>query len=255
MAGTKKKKKAVANPARGFATTSIASKPRPEALETGNDPSIPDPAKKPTNAAAQKRDEPQAAKTSNEPPPLSAEEFEKQLEEAELQLLVEKFALKTKRDAQRQKNRLETDRRLLRSQADPINVIKWLPPDILDHILDLIEAESRFSASSVSQDGTTTGKMPTEEETIGRLWSLQQALLSTGFPEERVRSAIKHTLDIAPNVSTSIKDSIWGLEEALEWLARECTVDELPQYESKSKPTIKGIFNGITIQSMSNVYE
>lgn len=241
MAGTKKKKKAVANPARGFATTSIASKPRPETSEASNDPSSTEQAKKPTEAAVERSDESQIAKPDNGPPPLSAEEFEKQLEESELQLLVEKFALKTKRDAQRQKNRLETDRRLLRGQADPINVTKWLPPDILDHILDLIKAESRFSASNVSQDSITAGKMPTEEETIGRLWSLQQTLLSTDFPEARVQSAIKYILDIAPNVSVSVKDSIWGLEEALEWLARECTIDELPLYESRPKPHIKGM--------------
>ncbi|CEJ92219.1 hypothetical protein VHEMI07880 [[Torrubiella] hemipterigena] len=239
MAGTKKKKKAVANPARGFATTSIASKPRPETSEASNDPSSTDQAKKPAEAAAERSDEAQIAKPDNGPPPLSAEEFEKQLEESELQLLVEKFALKTKRDAQRQKNRLETDRRLLRGQADPINVTKWLPPDILDHILDLIKAESRFSASNVSQDSITAGKMPTEEETIGRLWSLQQTLLLTDFPEARVQSAIKYILDIAPNVSVSVKDSIWGLEEALEWLARECTMDELPLYENRPKPHVK----------------
>lgn len=245
MAGTKKKKKPAANPARGFATTSIASKPRPETSETDANPASDPDATKGADATAppSNGNAPPSTATPNgaaKHQELTAEEFEKQLEESELQLLVEKHAHKTRRDAQRQRTRLETDRRLLRAQADPINTPKWLPQELMDHILDLIKAESRFAATSLSSENPGAGKMPPEEDVIARLWTLQQTLSATAFPPARVEAAMNHILDIAPNVSPPAKDAIWGLEEALDWLARECTLDELPPYEPRVKPTSKG---------------
>ncbi|ODA83124.1 hypothetical protein RJ55_01633 [Drechmeria coniospora] len=249
MAGAKKKKKPAANPARGFATTSIASKPRPEAES--------EPDTKPLTSGAKSNFDtpPSNADKSNAPPsndngqqqgrenPLSAEEFERQLEESELQLLVEKYAPRAKRDAQRQRARLETDRRLLRNQADTINIPKWLPPDLLDHILDLINAETRFSSSNVSSESTGSGKMPPEEDTIVRLWTLRQTLEAAAFPDARVEAVLQHILDIAPNVQTAAKDSIWGLDEALDWLARESSTNELPPYEHRGKVVAKDVQN------------
>lgn len=243
MAGAKKKKKPAANPARGFATTSVASKPRPES-EQKPSPSHPH---KPNGD-----DAPPSSASENAPPstaaaqqhpsdkPLSPEEFERQLEESELQLLVEKHTQKAKRDAQRQRARLETDRRLLRSQADTVNIPKWLPPDLFNHILDLINAETRFSASNASSETAGSGKMPSEEELVVRLWTLRQTLEAATFPQPRVEAALQHILDIAPHVSNAVKDSIWGLEEALDWLARQCSAEELPPYESRGKPAAKG---------------
>lgn len=246
MAGAKKKKKPAANPARGFATTSIASKPRPELSEESKPSPNPSVAA-PTNAS---KDAAPPASKSLEPPGkepaasgtehLSPEEFEKQLEESELQLLVERHGQKTKRDAQRQRTRLETDRRLLRGQADSVNSIKWLPQDLMDQILHLIKAESRFAVSSLSSESTSHGKMPSEEDMIARLWTLRQTLTAVDFPEQRVESVVKHILDISPTISSAAKDLVWGLEEALEWLARECEADELPVYEPRVKPTPRG---------------
>lgn len=244
MAGAKKKKKPAANPARGFATTSIASKPRPETAEAeANASSDADPKGADTPAPPSDKNAPPSttsARGETKQQELSPEEFEKQLEESELQLLVEKHAQKTRRDAQRQRSRLETDRRLLRSQAEPVNTPKWLPQELIDHILDLIMAENRFAASSLSSENPGAGKMPPEEDVIARLWTLQQTLAGADFPDSRVDAAVNYTLEIAPNVSPPSKDSIWGLEEALDWLARECTPDELPLYEPKARPTVKG---------------
>ncbi|KAG5983989.1 hypothetical protein E4U55_006501 [Claviceps digitariae] len=243
-----KKKKPVANPARGFATTSIASKPRPEVSEPDSKPSPrvsktidgappssdgapPSTDSAPGDAAGQLSQQQQQ--------PLSPEEFERQLEESELQLLVEKHSLKTKRDAQRQRTRLDTDRRLLRGQADTVNAPKWLPPDVVDSILDLIQAEARFSASNVSSEHAGPGRLPSEEDMIVRLWTLRQTLSAAAFPEARVEAVLKHILDIAPNVSSAARDSVWGLDESLDWLARECSAHELPPYESKGKPLLK----------------
>lgn len=244
MAGAKKKKKPAANPARGFATTSVASKPRPEIAEpeskSSSKPGIKGQSAPPTSEGDAPPSNDAPTKTAVEEKPLSPEEFEKQLEEGELQLLVEKHSAKVKRDAQRQRSRLETDRRLFRGQADSINTFKWLPPDLMDHVLDLIQAENRFAASSlISSESSGAGKIPPEEEVVTRLWTLQQTLSAVEFPSERVGAVIRYILDIAPNVVSAARDSIWGLEEALDWLARECPSEELPAYDNKPKPSIK----------------
>lgn len=240
MAGKKKSKKPAANPARGFATTSIASKPRADPVEaadetpaakTGDEGAPQSNDAPPSNTAAKSSTVDQAAQTKT----LSPEEFEKQLEEEELQLLVEKYAQKVRRDALRQKNRLETDRRLLRGQADSINAKKWLPQELMDHVLDLIQAEGRFAASSVTSDGATS-RLPPEEDLTIKLWTLQETLAGTDCPQERIQPALQYVLDIAPNISPNVKgESIWGLEEVLEWLARECQKYELPDYTGRTK--------------------
>lgn len=250
MAGAKKKKtKAAANPARGFATTSIASKPRPENAESSpanpsGAPTAKTPGAKPgappsTSAQDAKAQSADPQKASQQKVEVSPEEFEKQLEESELQLLVEKHAQKVKRDSQRQKARLETDRRLLRGQAEPLNTRKWLPQELMDHILDLIQAESRFSSTSLLPEGTTAGKSPPEEDLTIRLWTLEQTLKSASFPEEKVKGVLQYVLEIAPSISGTGKDAIWGLEEALDWLARECTREEMRDYDSRSRPAVK----------------
>ncbi|KAM3449944.1 hypothetical protein MY3296_006472 [Beauveria thailandica] len=239
MAGNKKKKKPTANPARGFATTSIAAKPRPEATELE--------LAAPADAPHDKKDAPppteEAPKTDGNntaEKELSAEEFEKHLEESELQLLVERLAQKCKRDAARQRNRLETDRRLLRGQAESVNSSKWFNTELMEHIQDVISGETRFSLSSLSTESHGGGRLPSEEELVARLWTLQLTLQSAGFQEHRVRSVVKHILDITTSISAPGKDLIWGLEESLEWLARECDVSELPAYEKKPKTASKG---------------
>lgn len=241
MAGGNKKKKTkpAANPARGYATTSTISKARVEAAD--NDPApakkgTDDAATKPTVTASQGPHEAEKSTTTTEPKKeLTPEEFEAQLEEAELQQLVEKHAQKTKRDAIRQKQRLETDRRLLRSQAESINTKKWLPVELMDHILDLIQAEGRFAASSTTSEGPSNGKMPSEEELTVKLWTLQQTLRGSGFAEEKVQAALQFVLDISANISGNVKDSVWGLDEALDWLARQCPLEDLPEYDNRGK--------------------
>ncbi|KAI0155426.1 P-loop containing nucleoside triphosphate hydrolase protein [Hypoxylon sp. FL1284] len=245
MAQKKKKAKQTANSnsARGFATTSIASKPR---AEIANEPAPAVPEGKldapPTSSSRDSKAPPpnpsqdNATKDSQQKETLSPEEFERQLEESELQLLVEKYAQNVKRAAQRQKSRLETDRRLLRGQAESLNTRKWLPQELMDHILDLIQAETRFGASSLtSENSTSNGKLPSEEDLVARLWTLQQTLGGAGFADDKVKPALQYVLDIASSISGASKDNIWGLEEALDWLARECTRDELHDYEYRGR--------------------
>src|SRR5690349_18391225 len=144
MAGGKKKKKPASNPARGFATTSVASKPRIEAVETvPSDEGLPDKELEKHKDETTTESLVTPATTGVVSAQLTPEEFEKQLEESELQVLVEKYSQKAKRDAVRQITRLQTDRRLLRGQADILNTRKWLPPEVMDEILRVITADHR----------------------------------------------------------------------------------------------------------------
>lgn len=233
MAGKKKTKKPAANPARGFATQSIASKARVEPVEDALPPPKKGPeATKPTASSQPNEADGAASGSEVKKQDLTPEEFEAQLELSELQLLVEKYAQKTRRDAQRQKQRLDTDRRLLRSQAESINAKKWLPTELMDQIVDLVQAEGRFAASN-TVEGSSGGKMLSEEDLTIKLWTLQQTLRGAGFPEEKVQDALQYVLDISTNISGSVKDSIWGLDEAMDWFARECPLEDLPEYETR----------------------
>lgn len=228
MAGGKKKKKPASNPARGFATTSIASKPKVEAVDDEAPPTAtktPIIAETLPLAIAPLVSEVQSVEVS-----LSPEEFEKQLENSELQVLVEKHAQKSKRDATRQKSRLETERRILRSQAENLNTRKWLPPELMEEILDLVKSEGRFSGQTV--DNANVLKQVSEEELAIKLWTLQQALNGAGFLEDKVMLALQHVLSVSDKIGSGNKDSIWGMEECLDWLSRECSREELPDYDN-----------------------
>lgn len=234
MAGGKKKKKPASNPARGFATTSIASKPKAEAIEAVqekdivDDPASSTESQQPGDKTSEAIGNGSSAKDSE----LTPEEFEKQLEDTELQLLVEKYSQKSKRDALRQKTRLETDRRVLRGQAETLNTRKWLPPELMEEILGLINMEGRFSGSAAD---TTSLKQVSEEELAIRLWTLQQSLVGAGFAADKVLLALQHVLDISDKIGGSNKDTIWGMDESLEWLSRECLRDELPDYQNSHR--------------------
>jgi ATP-dependent RNA helicase DHX29 len=236
MAGGKKKKKPASNPARGFATTSIASKPKAESSAAD---SVSSTSKElPEAHDVQQVEQRDALRsgidaTSLAKATLSPEEFEKQLEDQELQLLVEKHAAKSKREALRQKTRLETERRVLRTQAENLSTRKWLPTELMDEILDMVKAEGRYTGQS--SDASTSQKPLSEEDLTIRLWTLYQALIGAGFFDDKSILALRHVLDISDKITASNKDAIWGMEEALDWLSRECSRKELPDYESWQK--------------------
>ncbi|KAL3424654.1 helicase associated domain-containing protein [Phlyctema vagabunda] len=235
MAGGKKKKKPASNPARGFATTSVASKPKADDVDVEEGPKLAKELQDQTdvqNKDAATTTNIDAAKPSTDPAHVSPEEFERQLENSELQVLVEKHAQKSKRDALRQKTRLETDRRVLRGQAESLATRKWLPSELMEEILDIIHSEGRFSTQS---DASTVHKQLSEEDLTIRLWTLQQSLVGAGFFEEKVHSALQYILGISDKITVGNKDSIWGMDEALEWLARECSRDELPDYDNSQR--------------------
>jgi ATP-dependent RNA helicase DHX29 len=238
MAGGKKKKKPASNPARGFATTSIASKPRAEISDSAT--SVETLPKSDAHSGNTSGTGTTLAATSEVdtstklPTQISPEDFEKQLDESELQSLVDKHSQKSKRDAARQATRLQTDRRLLRSQADSLNTRKWLPPELMEEILDVIVVDGGSAAHSTSQENSSAQKSLSEEDLTIRLWTLQQALEGAGFQKSKVRLAVDYILAISNKIIAN-KESVWGLEDSLEWLARECSRDQLPDYENSNK--------------------
>lgn len=239
MAPNKKKKKPASNPARGFATTSIASKPKNTDLAI-----VPDADSSTTQLTDVEtltdvvRDT-ELVEDPKDIHQLSPEEFEKQLEESELQNLVEKYASKCKRESTRQVTRLQTERRVLRGQTERLKLTHWLPPEALEEIADLIRREEVNGALRSDPEHTVKSKPPNEEESSARLWTLQQALLALGMSEDRVREVLQYLLDRPPSPVLSSKaaskDTIWGLEEALDWLALICKQKELPDYDIRRK--------------------
>ncbi|KAL1954208.1 hypothetical protein VTO42DRAFT_1526 [Malbranchea cinnamomea] len=243
MPPSKKKKKPASNPARGFATVSVPSKQKATAItESLQQPSVlkgtPDPSEK--QSAQKATGSSSGSGSKQELHQLSPEELEKHLEEAELLSLVEKYAAKCKNEASRQVDRLETERRVLRPQAQPLSLINWLPRELLDQILEKEKLELRNPQSLLnSGNGNEYSRLLSEEEMCARLWTLQQTLLELGFPESKVTEALKNVPISASNELSGSKDSIPCLEQAMEWLAMHCDESELPQYgQRKQVPTI-----------------
>lgn len=230
----KRKKKPTSNPARGFATVSVPSKPKSVDSTT--------PASTVDSRSVTESDRPTPAEPSQppsekrEPSSLqnySPEELEKHLENAELQLLVEKLAAKCKNDAARQVTKLETERRVLRQQAVSLNLSEWLPKEAQELILSLAEAEERGISPPSSLKRSSS-----EEELYMRLWTLRETLIKLGFPEVKVEEALKHVLLYLPGPSTSSnRDMVPNLDESLDWLAMHCLPAELPSYTQSSALT------------------
>lgn len=233
MPPNRKKKKPAANPARGFATVSIPSKPK--VTESSESPS----AEPPKTAPVSDRPAPAGGKqpqvqSKEETPSLqqySPEELERHLEDSELQLLVEKYASKCKNDAARQAAKLETDRRVLRQQAVSLNLLEWMPSEVLDQILKLAETEEAELGPLLKKPSNGVKRSASQEELCVRLWTLKETLLKSGFPESKVDDALKYILfHFAGNATNANRDMVWNLDESLDWLAMHCSPDEMPSY-------------------------
>lgn len=215
-----KKKKSTGNPARGFATTSIASKPKLDKTSAA-DATIGESAHTPSKESATALESESAPKASSTADIVkqeleqTPEELEAQLEQDELQLLVEKHAPKVRREAHRHFSRFQTDRRVLRGQSHSMTIHDWLPGDIMDSILCLAQAESNDSNRRQGQQSLL--KTLTEEDMISKLWTLDLTLRDLGFSDGHVQPVLKWLCANAASIDTSA--SVWGLQEALEWLA------------------------------------
>ena len=125
MAPNKKKKKPASNPARGFATTSTASKTKEQDVDEVEQ----EDGWGASGQSAKLVSEEGSVLTNGGPTikpekalqDLSPEELELQLENSSLQILVDTYRKKTEKDAFRQASRLQTERRVLRSQAEHLS--------------------------------------------------------------------------------------------------------------------------------------
>lgn len=237
MAPNKKKKKPASNPARGFATVSIPSKPK-----TNNEVLHPEEITISALPDSQDRTFHEGPTTADGAPglrDLSPEQLEKYLVDAELQSLVDKCGARSKRESLRQATKLETERRLLRPQAIYLHLSQWLPFEIMEQILEFAKEERKIAELTTESDCDSTGVDLLEEDLCVRLWTLQQTLQRLGFGQLRVEQALWNVLtrswSYGSHSGAGTKDTLWGLEESLLWFAMHCDPMELPEYEGKNK--------------------
>ena len=179
-AGNKKKKKPAANPARGFATTSIQSKSRTDQTpgDSADVSGVATPATKsetpidPGEGGTKASD----VLSKRELHELSPEELESQLESAELQQIVEKHAAKVRKEASRQASRLQTEKRLLRNSADFLSLRGWLPDELMLEIYELTLASTHDMKQSDLRPGAGTG-----DDLIAKVWTLRNVLVDLGI--------------------------------------------------------------------------
>ena len=229
MAPNRKKKKPASNPARGFATTSTVSKSKVLDDTLSVDEPEETIATSLIEARLQKPIEYQ--EREKELRELSPDELDRQLVESELQLLVEKHGEKCKKEASRYAARLRTERRLVRSQATPLNTGRWLPEGLLQLIYESVEAASFGSADDNSQQRNGVSL----DDLSIRLWTLRRTLIELGFMQNRVDEALnfviqKQSLDRTNMISS--REGLWGIDECLDWLALSGAAEEMPDYET-----------------------
>lgn len=158
---------------------------------------------------------------------MTADQLEVHLEDAELENIVEKSAERAKSEAARQVARLETECRTLRALAMPLETDDWLTEGLVEEILNL------YQSSGVEHEGAHRlpqhDKEIQQDDLLVKLWTLQQVLRLLHIPrEERV---LKHVVSLTSDCNLISKDYIWGLEEALDWLALHASAEELPSYQ------------------------
>jgi len=182
----RKKKTPLSNPLRGFATTSIPSKPKAVAAEP---PPPPPPA-------------------APEPPPPPPGSWQPPVE-SELADLVTKEFPKVSRESARIVAKSETDKRTLRGTCYPLRVeraLSFAPEEkeetVGEKILRLARAE--YEEGSRAREGDCD---------LTTAWMVKKVLLGLGFDENQVDSAIKGVMTRL----SGAKDVEALVEECLEW--------------------------------------
>ena len=246
MAPAKKKKKPAANPARGFATTSVPSKPKIAKSKSSTSLSKDATSNEGTGVTSPGDEDPNVHEPSvvenaqqgkdtsgRDLHELSPAELEARLEEAELQTLVEKHAPGVKKDASKCVTKLQTECRLLRKQADPLSSSPMMNEDLLQRILTKAKADlerGHFWLAQRDEDGRAKKRVKmTEDEVALKLWRLQLVLTSLGFEDESVQDVLRWLLTVQHRISDPFGiGAIWGLEECLDWLVLNLDEADLP---------------------------
>lgn len=237
MVASKKKKKPTANSTRGFATTSTPSKPKDQvpvdvqesvdSAGSSNDVNLH------VNRALETISANSTDKAADE---LSPEQLEKELEDSDLLLLVEKYGESTKKNVSHNVQKLQTERRLLRAQAVSLNTRPRLPPDSLQLILDRLATLENGVPGSAGE--SIAIQRPLELHTDGFLvdvWTLYQILPQLGFSDLQREHVLRDLLQKAhartlPHANGG-KDHAWGLPYCLEWFARSADSEKASTYD------------------------
>jgi ATP-dependent RNA helicase DHX29 len=162
-----KKKKTAVNPARGYATSSTPSKPKPELQKK---PAVEVPAAKDDKSLskpsvmANENTADLSAADAKLPVQQTPEELEQQLERDDLQMIVEKNVAKVRRDAHRLDTKVRTDCRVLRGQAQRVSFTPWLPEELMQQVLDLVQKEASELGSVAKQ--TSLSNSMSDEDTV-----------------------------------------------------------------------------------------
>lgn len=149
-----------------------------------------------------------------------------------MQALIDEHRDGVKKTVQRQVSRLNTERRLLRSQATRLNTHQWLPQESVQTILNQIDVSK--SDGRAAQPRSPNDKSP-DVSLLIPLWTLYQILPLIGFSNLEREAALRdlleqsrRNLDIEQGMT---KDSIWGLDHCLDWLALATSRRESPRYD------------------------
>ncbi|KAL9610862.1 MAG: hypothetical protein Q9167_004467 [Letrouitia subvulpina] len=260
MAPKKKGRKAVSNPARGFATVSTTPKSKMQDVEQRSpedDKQVikADLETNPTTNVTENH-----ASEQKELKDLSPEELEKELEESEIQFLLENNVEKVKKDVSRQLNRLKTEMRLLRPQAEHLPTSSWLPSELLQPILKLTETALHCTNGNLEHYSRKWVKPVTYDDLIVKLWNLESLLGQLGFAEGAVHSAVTQLgfkVSKSPALASCLTlDPTWGLDNCLYWLALNCEIVDLPPYDHfKSKANTNTTKNTLSSSSESRKYK
>lgn len=243
--GTKKKsKKAVGNPARGFATTSVASKTKLHTEDSAESPAtVADP------EGFDHSQEPNGGDVPREQDlhELSPEELENQLKESDLQIFLDKHCAKVRKDVTRHIHKLQTEKRLLRPQAESLQTRSWLPPEMMEMIMQTVEAEQLLGGHAHrSKDGCIDSEL-SEDDLCIKIWTLRQVLVQLGFSFDLCHGALRYLLAIVHDSTTSEPlaggDNVWGLDCCLDWLALHCDAQEAPSYSLNHIQTVNAPFS------------
>jgi ATP-dependent RNA helicase DHX29 len=214
----KKKKKAAPTVNRGFATSSIASKPRHDPNEDSNKKAA---GSKAGDVSSEKPTE-QTSEVEKPKELLSPEELEAELERSDLQQYIEGHGPKVAKDTQRQMSKMVTDCRILRAQSQPLSISPWISEELLETILDF--SRERLALKS----GSGTQKRQPDEVWVDRFWTLSKILQDMGVSKERIYQLLE---DLPMQEALVESSGIWGLRRSLDVLALDTGDLELRPYE------------------------
>lgn len=229
MAPNKKKKKPPANPARGFATTSLPSRSKvaDQAVQEDSSgqkkPHSPLSTDQVDNGTQNIKQSAPSATAPSQISDMTPEQLEAHLEDAEFDALLEKHGARCLAESARQAARLLTEQRQLRAQSYPLSTYGWLTDETIQGLFDMhrrVPKASKASAGTINDD----------EKLLIDLWTLQRVLQALKFP--RVQEALLNIAEIAAKCQLALgTDLIPGLLEAFQWYAMDTQADDLPDYD------------------------